>query len=167
MFLHVALCVNKTLVSAEHVLQPHLQISLSDGSVNRAACGSEIMKAYGERPELQANCIFLFWTVSSLFKGALKGVLNTLNELAQSLDWVVNVICAKYNIFTCSGKLTLLLQIFFLCSHPFLQVYLPSSHMHVIDSPKFITKQKSCILDGFFSHFRRKEASTSCSGAFG
>lgn len=51
----------------------------------------------------------IFRRFSRSLKGVLKGVLSTLNEQAQSLDWVVSVICAKY-IFTCSGMLTLSLQ---------------------------------------------------------
>lgn len=66
-------------------------------------------------------------------KGALKGILSTLNELAQSLDWVANVTCAKYYSFTRSGKLTLLLQSLSLFSHPSLRVF-GRRHLHMSTS---------------------------------
>lgn len=94
----------------------------------------------------------IFRRFSRSLKGVLKGVLSTLNEQAQSLDWVVSVICAKY-IFTCSGMLTLLLQSLLVCCHvPTFAACSsapPSSGMYVIDSPTCVTKQKSCNWTAF------------------
>lgn len=82
-----------------------------------------------------------------MLKGVLKCLLSPLNEQVQPLGWAVTATCAKYNFFTCSRRITLLLQSLSPLCHPFLHVF---GHRHL--ERIYVTDE--CVtelpLDGFF-----------------
>lgn len=91
------------------------------------------------------------------FKKAMKGVQGTLNELVQSLGWVVNVSSAKHNIFFyVQWKAHTFVSKFVAGFPPFHACFWasPSSRVYVIDSPMHVKHDKSCDWTAFSQELR-------------